>query len=124
MFAAPSRLLSLGLASLLVWLQVAMPLLHVGCGHDHSSQVTSTASTCSHGCHSHHRTPEKHSHDGFRAADSCAACRHLALSAVASPLLAALAVESVQPAVAHAPPTLDRQEPVGLYRSRAPPTLS
>jgi len=122
----PRKLLSLLLASALLLAQTALPALHWGCQHDHSSQAKS------HG--GHHRCNHKHHcHvDGIavckgheqRSSEDCAACRYLTLSLLAAPGAGQSVVEQI---TTLDPPVLSASmssEPVGLYRSRAPPALS
>jgi hypothetical protein len=124
------KLLSLLLASTLLLAQTALPALHWGCQHDHSAARTTAKSDdghrhCKH--HHHRRTDDgvvvRQGHEQ-RSSDDCAACRYLTLSLLASPSASQVTVEQI---TLLNPPTLSAahsSEPIGLYRSRAPPALS
>lgn len=123
-------LLALLLSTILVAVQTAVPWMHVGCQHDHSAQAATTHAghNCRH--HKHAAKPasdtavvEGHQH-GQTLSDDCAACRFLLLSSArcepsAVPLVQQVSLLDACPLVADC----DCQ-PLGVYRSRAPPALS
>lgn len=131
-----TSLLALLLTTTLVFVQTALPWLHVGCEHDHAVQaVTSQASESGHQHCGHHHLGEcaeeestsspafDHRHDRELVHD-CAACRYLLLSSVA--VEATEVAFSEQISLLPAPPADAAPccERVGKYRSRAPPALS
>jgi hypothetical protein len=126
-------LLALLLTATLVAVQTALPWMHVGCEHDHSAAHASATESGHHHCGEHHHchvVPANqpgpafdHWHERLLS-DDCAACRFLLLSSVPYEPVAICLVEQVSP---HSAPLLIvaiAGEPMGLYRSRAPPALS
>jgi len=129
-------LLALLLTTTLMAVQTALPWMHVGCQHDHSSEPISVASAGHHGCQGHHHvhasgdqpqadsTPAVDQRAERLLADDCAACRFLLLSSVACEPAAICLVEHVSLLSNALAVVAVASEPVGLYRSRAPPALS
>jgi hypothetical protein len=129
-------LLALLLTTTLVAVQTALPWMHVGCQHDHSAARASAATAGHHHCRGHHHAhapaarPEAdpapavdqgHKH---RLTEDCAACRYLLLSSVACEPAAICLIEQISLLPSPLPVVAAASEPVGLYRSRAPPALS
>lgn len=133
----PRSLLALLLTTTLVAVQTALPWMHVGCQHDHSAAAGSAATAGHHRCRGHHHahatpaarpeadsaTAVDHGHKHVLA-DECAACRYLLLSSVACEPAAICLIEHISLLASPLPVVVAASEPVGLYRSRAPPALS
>lgn len=136
-----TSLLALLLTTTLVFVQTALPWLHAGCEHDHAGlAVTSQTAKSAHqhsahqhyGHHHHGECAEEestsspafdHRHDRELVHD-CAACRYLQLSSVvveSTEVVFSEQISLIPAPVADAAPCC---EPVGRYRSRAPPSLS
>jgi hypothetical protein len=122
------------LVSTLLLAQTALPLLHVGCGHDHSAGQAKTDQaetghkhTHGHCRHHHHQVDESVVAKPARAlhsSDDCAACRFSTLSSLTVVNDNASVFEPLIDVVVSATATIVSHEPTGLYRSRAPPALS
>jgi hypothetical protein len=129
-------LLALLLTTTLVAAQTALPWMHVGCQHDHSAEHASEAPAAHRDCNGHRHsraaadqpkadsTPAVDQGPERLLADDCAACRFLLLSSVACEPATICVIEHVSLLSSPLPVVAIASEPVGLYRSRAPPALS